>query len=74
MYYLLKTPHRVSFFCRNGEKLVVESVVEGSECVINFNGRWFHNVDDFFREATIDGTKATALYRELYGFEVIANG
>lgn len=74
LYYLLKTPHRVSFFCRNGEKLVVESVMEGSECVINFNGRWFHNVDDFFREATIDGTKATALYRELYGFEVIANG
>lgn len=74
LYYLLKTPHRVSFFYRNGEKLVVESVMEGSECVINFNGRWFHNVDDFFREATIDGTKATALYRELYGFEVIANG
>lgn len=74
LYYLLKTPHRVSFFCRNGEKLVVESVMEGSECVINFNGRWFHNVDDFFREATIDGTKATAIYRELYGFEVIANG
>lgn len=74
LYYLLKTPHRVSFFCRNGEKLVVESVMEGSECVINFNGRWFHNVDDFFREATIDGTKATALYRELYGFEVVANG
>jgi hypothetical protein len=44
--------------------------MEGSECSVCFNGKWFHSRDDFFKDASIDGTRLTKIYREFYGFEV----
>lgn len=69
LYYLLKTPHKIAF-AHNGKNYVVESVMEGGECVINFGGKWFHDRDEFFKNAVIDNVKSTAIYNELYGFEV----
>ena len=69
MYYLLKTPHKITFMHEDDEQ-TLESVMEGDECTVCFNGKWYHSRDDFFKEASIDGTKLTAIYDDLYGFEV----
>ncbi len=69
MYYLLKTPHEITFRYRN-EKQKLESVKEGDECTVCFNGKWFHSIDDFFKDAYINDTKITAVYEELYEFRI----
>ena len=72
LYYLLKSPHKISF--EYEEKIQsLESVMEGDECTICFNGKWFRSRDDFFKDALIAGTniKLTSVYRDLYAFEVI---
>ncbi len=71
LYYLLKSPHKISFDYED-EAYLVESQLEGDECVVCFNGKWFHSRDDFFKEALIGDTKLTTIYADLYGFEVIA--
>ena len=74
LYYLLKTPNKIRFFY-DDEEMNLESVMEGAECVVCFNGKWYHSRDDFFKDAaTKDGTKLTAIYGDLYGFEVMNNG
>ncbi|WP_051192362.1 SEL1-like repeat protein [Butyrivibrio sp. VCB2001] len=74
LYYILNTPHKIRFFYEN-EEINLESVMEGDECVVCFNGKWYHSRDDFFKDAaTKDGTKFTAIYGDLYGFEVMDNG
>lgn len=74
LYYLLNTPHKIRFFYED-EEMNLESVMEGDECVVCFNGKWYHSRDDFFKDAaTKDGTKLTAIYGDLYGFEVMDNG
>lgn len=69
LYYLLRTPHKVSFIYEDNEQSL-ESVMEGNECTVCFNGKWFHSRDDFFKDGCIGNTKLTAIYDELYGLEV----
>ena len=69
LYYLLRTPHKVSFIYEDNEQSL-ESVMEGNECTVCFNGKWFHSRDDFFKDGCIGNTKLTAIYDKLYGFEV----
>lgn len=72
LYYLLKTPHKITFYYMdNDEPMTVESVMEGGECAVCFNGKWFHSREDFFAGASVDGTKLTAVSDDLYGFEVM---
>lgn len=70
MYYLLKSPHKIKFIYNDKEQQL-ESVMEGDECAVCFNGKWYHSRDDFFKDASVDDTKLTAVYGELYGFEVV---
>lgn len=70
LYYLLKTPHTIGF-AYDGMNYIVESVMEGGECVVNFDGKWFHNRDEFFQKAMIGEYKITAISEELFGLEVI---
>ncbi len=67
MYYLFKSPHKISFMY-NGKKYTVETEMEGSECVICFNGKWFRTRDQFFHGGFIGDDKLTSIYDELYGF------
>lgn len=69
LYYLLRTPHKVSFIYEDNEQSL-ESVMEGNECTVCFNGKWFHSRDDFFKDGCIGNNKLTAIYDELYGVEV----
>jgi len=70
LYYLLKTPHVISFHYEKST-FRVESVMEGEECTVCFNGKWYHSRDEFFKEAMVGNTVATAVYGELYGFELL---
>ena len=69
MYYLLKSPHKITFMYEDDE-MKLESVMEGAECAVCFNGKWFHSRDDFFKDACVDGVKLTSVYDDLYGFKV----
>ena len=69
LYYLLKSPHKITFFYRK-EKQNLESVMEENACVVCFNGTWFPGRDEFFRDACIGDRKLTSIYRDLYGFKV----
>ena len=69
LYYLLKTPHEITFF-HNGKKQKLKSVMEGQECTVCFNDKWFQTRDDFFKNACVGNVKLTAQYDELYGFKV----
>ncbi len=73
LYYLLNSPHKIKFLYED-EEMNLESVMEDDECVVCFNGKCYHSRDDFFKDATIkDGTKLTAIYGDLYGFQVMDN-
>ena len=69
-YELLTKPVKLSFKY-DGEEHFAESVEEDGEVVINFDGKWFRNVDDFFAKASIDGLKLVVIGWELYDFGVI---
>jgi len=71
LYYALRTPRKISFMYEYADEMQhVESVMEGDECIVCFNGKWFHNRDDFFKGACINNRKLTSIYDDLYGFEV----
>lgn len=69
LYYLLKTPHVITFVY-DGKVQHLSSEMDGEECSVCFNGKWFRSRDDFFGNAEVDGTntKLTAVADELYGF------
>ena len=69
LYYLLKSPHKITFMY-NDEPQSLESVMEGDECTVCFNGKWYHSRDDFFKDACVDDTKITEIYDEFWGFYV----
>ena len=72
LYYLLKTPHTITFEY-DGQEQKLFSELEGDECNVCFNGKWFRSRDDFFKNAEIADTniKLTAVADQLYGFTLI---
>ena len=69
MYYLLKTPHEITFRYK-GKEQKLESSMEGNESVVCFNGKWFHSRDDFFKDGCIGDEKLMAIHEDLYAFKV----
>ncbi len=69
LHYLLKSPHKITFM-HNDEPQNLESVMEGDECTVCFNGKWYHSRDDFFKDACVDDIKITEIYDEFWGFNV----
>lgn len=70
LYYLLKTPHKITFLF-DGDEQTLESVPEGKECAVCFNGKWFRSRDDFFKDACIGDFKLTGVYDEIYGYRIL---
>ena len=70
LFYLLGRPSKVSFLCE-GKKYIVESQQEDGAYVVEFNGKWYRDRDEFFRKAYIGNERLTALYWDMYDFEVI---
>lgn len=70
LYHVLKKPIKIAFVYE-GDEYVVESVEENGRVVIKFGEKWFEDIDDFFKKATIDGEKLPTLYYSLYAFRVV---
>lgn len=58
LYYWLTRPCKIRFRCK-GKYHEVSCVEENGENVIDFEGRWYRTVDDFFKKATIEGKLLT---------------
>lgn len=69
LYYLLKTPQKVSFAFEESQHYVEAAKEEGT-LVICYDGSWFRTIDDFFQRAELEGELLTTRYEELYDFEV----
>ena len=70
LYYLLQKPNKIRFTYED-KTHEMESVPEGEGISIHFDDRWYHTLDDFFKKAELDDERLTALYEDLYDFEVI---
>lgn len=70
LYYLLKNPVTVTFRYES-RKYTVRSTETEEGTAVEFAGRWFRTIDDFFAKAVIKGKVLTDYYRDLYAFEVI---
>lgn len=70
IFYLLKTPHKIVFYVED-KMQYLESVREGNECTVCFNGKWFHDRSDFFKNAVVDGKALTSLQSDMAFFEVV---
>lgn len=69
LYYLLKSPCKVSFEF-DDKPYEVAALEEDGNTVIQFNGKWYRTRDDFFQKATLEDDKLTYLYDQLWDFEV----
>ncbi|MCR4648337.1 MAG: hypothetical protein K5776_04580, partial [Lachnospiraceae bacterium] len=68
LYYLLKSPGKITFMY-DAKMQKIECEMDGAECAVCFNGKWFRNRDDFFKDACIGNRKLTAIAPDCYGFE-----
>ena len=75
LYYILRKPALVHFTYYNveaePETHEVETVQEGGDIAVRFDDHWYHNVDDFFGKAELEGELLTRLYEELFDFELM---
>lgn len=60
LFELFREPCRVTFLYI-GEEHYAEATREDGRMVIEFDGRWYRGVDDFFEKAEIDGERLTSL-------------
>lgn len=70
LYYLLKTPHKVTFEYEEKE-YTIESVQEEKNCSIHFGDKWYVDPDAFFKNAAIEDKKLTAIWNELQLFTLL---
>jgi tetratricopeptide (TPR) repeat protein len=70
LYYLLKNPVTVTFRYTS-RKYTVRSTETEEGTAVEFEGKWFRTIDDFFAKAVINGKVLTDYYRDLYAFEVV---
>ena len=71
LYFLLTSPCNISF--RRGNRTYTVSAVaetEEQDISVCYDGKWYRSRESFFKEATVDNQKLTAVYDELHGFEV----
>ena len=70
LYHVLKTPVKIGFNYE-GEEYIVESVEENGRVHVKFGDKWYEDIDDFFKKATIDNERLPVLYYSLYAFKVV---
>lgn len=70
LYYYLLEPIEISFYCF-GKKYTVRSSEQDDEVVIEFNGQWFRNTDDFFSKAKIGDKLLTEKYFQITDMRIV---
>lgn len=68
LYFLLKQPVSIEFSSSSGMHLV-SSHLEHGNVTIEFDGKWFRSIDEFFYNATIDGERLPAIVEDLLDFK-----
>lgn len=68
MYYLLNKNCRVSFYYGDKGLEIQSEMANGKE--IAFAGKWFLDIDSFFRDASINDYKLTGVASRLFGFKI----
>lgn len=72
LYYILKDEKKVSFRRKlSFSKHIVSSHLEQTGVVIEFDGKWFANIDDFFYKAEINKQRLPEVYKGLTAFKII---
>lgn len=61
------SPNKEYSFRRGRKKYTIKT---DSESAIDFEGKWYRNYGEFLQKATIENDRITAIYDELYGWEV----
>lgn len=70
LYELLTVPTKI-VFRYDEEEHTIESVEEDGSVVINFDGKWYRTIDDFFAKASLYDNRLVVIAWELYDFEVV---
>lgn len=70
LYVLFRKPVKVKIRIR-GKNYEAEVSGEGEDRAINFNGKWFRTIDDFFKKASVDDMLLTELYDEVDRIQVV---
>lgn len=70
LYYLMKEPCKVEFLYE-GKTYEVESFREEDGVSVYFLGKWYRDIDEFFKKAKIDGERVPVLFSRLYGFKKV---
>lgn len=68
LYYLLNENCRVSFYYGDEELEIQSEMANGKG--IAFAGKWFLDIDSFFRDASINDYKLTGVASRLFGFKI----
>lgn len=69
LFYIFRKTVTIQFLY-NGSAHVVETLPGNCGNAVRFDGVQFDSDDEFFFRATADGKRLTAVYDELYGFEI----
>ena len=69
LFYIFRKTVKIQFLY-NGSAHVVETLPGNCGNAVRFDGVQFDSDDEFFFRATADGKRLTAVYDELYGFEI----
>ena len=71
LFVLLKNPVTIWFQCdADDQEHNVKAIDEGDGVVVNFDGKWYRTVDEFFKKAEIDGERLVTIGYDLHDFEV----
>lgn len=70
LYYLLKQEHLVTFEYGE-ENHEIESRLTDEGMAIRFDGKWYRNIDDFFKQAELDGESIESCYYDMDNWEIV---
>ncbi|MBQ0064730.1 MAG: sel1 repeat family protein [Firmicutes bacterium] len=73
LFYVLLKPCTITFEYEE-ETYTIQAIEEERNVVISFLGKWYKDVDDFFKKACIENTPISTLYLDTYFFEVFNYG
>lgn len=70
LFYVMKEPKTASFRCR-GKVFQITSSLENGEYAVEYDGKFYRSMNEFFRKAMILGKPIYVRYPEIYNTEVM---
>ena len=73
LFYVMKQPAVASFYWKK-KKYTIRSEIENGEYAVEFNGHWYHSMNELFRDAKLGEKPLYVRDREIYNMEVKYDG